>query len=88
MQCMNTLLQSQVFFFISSVGFVVLWVMVSIFLFYLIRVTKILSRIMEKVEKDVNNIGDTTKELLEEMRNNVIFNFLFGRKKGKSKEKK
>jgi hypothetical protein len=43
---------------------------------------------MEKVEKDVNNIGDTTKELLEEMRNNVIFNFLFGRKKGKSKEKK
>ena len=85
---MNSILQSQVFFFISSVGFVLLWIMIAIFLFYLIRVTKTLSRIMEKVEKDVNNIGDTTKELLEDMRDNVVFNFLFGKKKRKPKERK
>jgi amino acid permease len=82
---MSTLLQSQVFFFISSVGFVVLWILVAIFLFYLIRATRIFSRIMEKVEKDINNIGDTTKELLEDMRDSIIFNFLFGKKRRKSK---
>ena len=85
---MSSILQSQVFFFVSSVGFILLWIMIAIFLFYLIRVTKTLSRIMEKVEKDVNNIGDTTKELLEDLRDNVVFNFLFGKKKRRPKERK
>ncbi len=81
---MDTLLQSQVFFFISSVGFVILWILVAIFLFYLIRTTKILSKIMERVEKDIDNIGDITKEMLNDVRDSVVFNFLF-RKKKKSK---
>ena len=82
---MNPLLQSQVFFFISSIGFVTLWIFVAIFLFYLIRATDSLSRIMDKVEKDIDKIGDTTKEMLEEVRDSVVFNFLF-RKKRKSRK--
>jgi len=82
---MDSYTQSQVFFFISSVGFVLLWVFVAIFLFYLIRVASALSRITEKFEKNLDNIGDTTKELLSEMRDNIIFKFLFGKKKRKSK---
>jgi len=78
---MNTLLQAQVFFFISSVGFIVLGILVAVFLFYLIRATDTLSRILERIEKDVNNIGDTTKEALEDMRDSVIFRFIFGKKK-------
>jgi len=84
---MDPYTQSQVFFFISSLGFIILSILVAIFLFYLIRATKTLSDIMDKVEKNLNNIGDTTKEMLEDMRNNVVFNFLFGKKK-KTKEKK
>jgi uncharacterized protein YoxC len=80
---MDTFSQTQVFFFISSLGFILLWIFIAIFLFYLIRVTSSLSRIMEKFEKDINNIGDTTKELLNDMRDNAIFNFLFGKKKRK-----
>lgn len=82
---MDSLLQSQVFFFISSVGFVVLWILAAIFLFYLIRTTKTLSKIMNKVEKDVESVGDTTKEILEDIRNSAIFNFFF-RKKKKSRK--
>ena len=85
---MNTLLQSQIFFFISSVGFVVLWIFVAIFLFYLIRTTKTLSKIMNKVEKDIESVGDTTKEILEEIKDSTIFNFLFKKKKKVHKEKK
>lgn len=83
---MDTFLQSQVFFFISSVGFVFLWILVAIFLYYLIRAANTFSRIMEKVEKDVNDLGDTTKEMLDEMRDNAIFNFLFRKKKKSRKD--
>ena len=85
---MDTLLQSQVFFFISSIGFVTLWIMVSILLYYIIRASSIFYRIMEKVEGDVDNIGDTTKEMLDEMRNSAIFNFIFKKKKKQRKNPK
>lgn len=85
---MNALLQSQVFFFISSVGFVVLWILAAIFLFYLIRAMKTFSRIMNKIEKDIDNIGDTTKEILNDVKDSIIFNFLFRKKKKMHKEKK
>ena len=78
---MNTLLQSQSFFFISSIGFVFLWILAAIFLFYLIRATHTFSRILEQIEKDIDNLGDTTKEMLEEVRDNTVFNFLFRKKK-------
>lgn len=83
---MDTILQSQVFFFISSIGFVLLWILVAIFLFYLIRATNTFSKIMNRVEKDIDNIGDTTKEMLEEVRESVIFNFLFKKKKKRRKD--
>ena len=82
---MSTLLQSQVFFFISSVGFVVLWILTAIFLFYLIRITRAFSRIMDKIEDNINKIGDTTKEMLEDLRDSALFNFFF-RKKKKSRK--
>ena len=78
---MDTLLQTQIFFFISSIGFVTLWILVVIFLVYLIRATKTFSKIINKIEKDVDQIGDTTKEMVEDVRESVIFNFLFRKKK-------
>ena len=47
---MDTLLQSQVFFLISSVGFVTLWILIAIFLFYLIRITRAFSRIIKRAD--------------------------------------
>lgn len=78
---MEAILQSQIFFFISSIGFIFLFVLIAIFLFYLIRAASTFSEIMDKVEKDVSNIGDTTKEMLEEVKESFIFNLLFRKKK-------
>ena len=78
--------QTQVFFIISSVGFVTLWILVAIFLVYLIRATNTFSKIMEKIERDIDKIGDTTKEMVEDMRDSVIFNFLFKKKRKQRKD--
>jgi len=78
---MDAILQSQIFFFISSIGFIILWALVAIFLFYLIRATNTFSKILEQIEKDIDNIGDTTKEMLEEVKESTVFNFLFRKKK-------
>jgi len=78
---MSTLLQSQVFFFISSVGFVLLWVMVAIFLYYLIRVASAFSKIMDMIEGHINTVGDVTREMLSEMKDNPIFKFFSGKKR-------
>lgn len=82
---MNT--QSETFFLISSLGFVTLWILTAIFLVYLIRIMRSFWRILKQVEKDISKIGDTTKEMLEEMEESVVYRFLFGKKKRGRKEK-
>jgi len=84
---MDTILNSQIFFFISSVGFVILFALLAVLLFYLIRAAKIFSRIAEGVEDDIDKIGDTTKEMFAEMKESVIFQFLFKKKKRSTKTK-
>lgn len=83
---MDALLQMQVFFFISSIGFVIVGILVAIFMFYLIRATNTFSRILEKAEKDINDLGDTTKEVLDDIRDSAVFNFLFGKKRKRRKD--
>ncbi|MCX6757549.1 MAG: DUF948 domain-containing protein [Candidatus Nomurabacteria bacterium] len=78
---MNTVMQMQVFFFISSIGFIILWIFLAIFLFYLIRAMNTFSRIMDRVEKDINKIGDTTKDILEDIQESMVFQFLFRKRK-------
>lgn len=83
---MSTLTQSEIFFFISSVGFVVLWILVAIFLVYLIRIMHTFSRIMKQIEKDIDKISDTTKDMLLDMRDSAVFRFIFGKKRKGRKE--
>jgi uncharacterized protein YoxC len=80
---MDTIAQSEVFFLISSIGFVVLWILTAVFLVYLIQGMHTLSRIMDKIEKDIEHIGDTTKEMVEDVRASAIFQFLFRKKRKK-----
>lgn len=76
----------QIFFFISSVGFVVLAVLISLVLIYFISILHSFSRILKVVEKDISSIGDTTKDMLEDVRDSTVFRLLFGKKKKKTKK--
>ncbi len=75
------------FFLISSIGFVFLWILTGVFLVYLIKAMKTFSRIIEKAESSIGDLSDTTKEMLEDVHQSTIFQFIFG-KKSKHKSKK
>ncbi|MEK7564445.1 MAG: DUF948 domain-containing protein [Patescibacteria group bacterium] len=83
---MDQFSQMHIFFLISSVGFVILFILIAVLLFYLNRAAGTFSRILDKIEKDIDHIGDTTKELLEDVRNSMVFSFLFGGKKRRRKD--
>ncbi len=83
---MNTETQVSIFFLISSVGFVILWILTAIVLFYLVKITHTFDRILLKAEKDIEEIGDITKEVIEDMQNHPIFRFLFGSKRKKTRK--
>ena len=80
---MDTIIQSQVFFFISSVGFIILGILIAIILIFVLGAVRSFNNILKKVEKDIDSIGDTTKEMLEEIKDSSVFRFLFKKSKHK-----
>ena len=83
---MNTLLQSEIFFFISSIGFIFLWILIAILLFYLIKIAKIFSRITSKLEREIDNIGEVAKKTIKGLKESAILSFFFKEKKKKNKK--
>lgn len=82
---MSGLIQQDIFFFISSIGFIVLGVLLAVFLYYLIRSMYTLSRILNRAEDDIEKIGDITREMVEDIEESGVFKFLFGKKRRKKK---
>ena len=80
---MNTLQNANIFFLISSIGFVLLWILIAILLIYIIRLFKSVSRISRMIEMGVANIGDDARELIDDLRDSAIFGMMFGRRKKK-----
>jgi len=75
-------MQSQVFFFISSVGFIILGILTAIVLVYILGAVSTVSRILKKAEKDIDFVGDITKRIVDDIRGSYVFQFLFKSKKG------
>ena len=78
---MNTLAHADTFFFIATIGFVVVFLLVIIALFYLIAIFSRIHRISLNIEKDLNSLGDTAKEFVGQLWDSAIFSWLFGKKK-------
>lgn len=80
---MTSFAHADIFFFISSIGFVVFIIGGVILLVFCIRAVSSVNSILEKIDSNVDSIGDATKDLIDDLRHNVIFRMLFGPKKKK-----
>lgn len=79
----------QIFFIISSVGFVILWILCGIILVYIIRALRTFDRISQKLEKNIQALGDDARDIVEDVRDSAVFSFLFKKKRrGERKDKR
>ncbi len=84
---MTPFMESQLFFFISSIGFIILGLLATIILVECAFIVASFLRIMTKIERDINDIGDTTRELLEDFRDSMIFRIFF-KSRGRARARK
>ncbi|MDB5259433.1 MAG: hypothetical protein JWO73_641 [Candidatus Taylorbacteria bacterium] len=69
-------MQSQIFFFISSLGFIVLAVLIGVAISYGIKAMRSFTKLIDKIEMNVDSIGDTTQDLIDDVRSSAVFRLL------------
>lgn len=74
---LHTMQNADIFFFISSIGFVIVFIIFSILLYYIIKAIRSFTRLMERIETNVDDVGFAGRELIEDMRDSAAFRLLF-----------
>lgn len=85
---MGNLIHADIFFFISAIGFILIGLLIIVLLIKIIQISHTFHKIIKKVEKDIETIGDTTKEMIEEIHDSSLFRLLFNGRKKKTKKVK
>lgn len=82
---MESILKSDIFFFISSVSVVIITVIFIFVGFYLIKIMKNFSHISDRLKETVEGAASSLEEVGNDIKESIIFRFFFGKKK-KSKK--
>ncbi len=83
---MDTLMQADIFFFISSIGFVLITIGVLILVYYAIRAVRRFEEFTEVVEAHIEDAKDGVMDFKEDIKESLVYNFIFGKKKKKTKK--
>lgn len=84
---MENLLQSEIFFFISSLSFILLTILLSIAVIYIISILRDFKSISRKIKSGADYAGEHVEELAKNLEDSAIYKFIFGKKR-KAKSKK
>jgi 4-aminobutyrate aminotransferase-like enzyme len=82
---MNTLIHADIFFFIASIGFVILIALSSVLLVYLIGIVRKVRSVSEKIGENVEGMSADAKEFVQDVRGSGIYRMLFPHKRAKKK---
>ena len=87
---MESLIKADIFFFIASIGTIVLVVLLSVLLFYLIKAGKNLFLLSQALKSDYKESEEFIEELRNRLEENTVFQFFFppARKKRNSTAEK
>lgn len=72
------LIYADTFFLISSIGFIVVAIVLVIGLIYMISILRSVRRITEKIEAGIETVGEDAKELIGDLRESTAFRMIFG----------
>ena len=78
---MNTLIHADIFFFVSSVGFVILAGLLIVALVYVIGILRKIKAISQKIGDDVQDISADTKAFIHDIRESGPYRLLFKKRK-------
>lgn len=84
---MESIIQSNIFFFITSISVIIFTIFFIIIAIYLVRIMRNFSHISEALKKGVDNAGEELREMTDHVRDSPIFSFVFGKKKRKNIKK-
>lgn len=82
---MESILKSEIFFFISSISVVLITVIFVIVGFYLVRIMRNFSHISDRLKETVDGTASSLEEVGDNIKESTLFKFFFGKKK-KSKK--
>lgn len=88
---MTTLLQADIFFFITTIAVILLTVLGSVLAYYLIKILKDLKAITASLKQLADNANEEAQDLWERLQNNRLFTFLLARRpdrRGRTRTKK
>jgi len=85
---MESIIQSDIFFFITSISVIIFTIFFVIIGFHLVKIMKNFSHISEVLKNTVDSADSELREMSEHVRNSAIFNFIFGKKKVRKTTKK
>ncbi len=80
---METVLKADIFFFISSIGFIVLFLLLAIALVYLIKTFRQIRSLVEKINANVDSVSTQVHEFIEGMEEGFFYRLFFRKRKRK-----
>ncbi len=78
---METLVQANIFFFITSIAVLVISFFVIVLLIKLRRLVSSVNALVEKLKNTSDYMGEEAKDLIDDIKQSPIFRFMFPRRK-------
>jgi uncharacterized protein YoxC len=82
---MDSILKSEIFFFISSISVILMTVVFIVAGFYLIKIMRNFSHISETLKKTVDGAASSLEEVGDNIKESLLFKFFFGKNKKNKK---
>ncbi len=78
---MTEIMKSEIFFFIASIGFTIVAIAIIILIIYLIKAVRSFNALVDRMENEIDNLGDTAIDLVDDIRSSFIYKMIFNPKK-------
>lgn len=78
---MDTLIQANIFFFITSIAVILITIMLLLLLIKLRKLVISVNDLVDKLKNATDYVGDEAKDLIEDVKQSFIWRFFFPRTK-------